>query len=584
MPMDAVCLGAVMNELSPRLVGARIDKIHQPERDEVILSLRGNLRLLLSASPGGSRLQFTSLGRENPASPPMFCMLLRRHLTNGKILALRQPPMERIVEIDISSADEMGEPTLRTLVLEAMGRGANLLLLDENRRILDCLHRISPDEATKRRLLPGLYYHPPAPQEKLSLLNTGGEERGRLLDAAPPELELDRWLIQTFAGFSPLVCRELVFLAVSGADARLCQLDSAQKERFLSVLDSFQTYISEGRTQPYILLRDGAPFDFSFFPITQYGNLAELRRMESFSALLDYFYGERESRESMRRKSAELTKAVSTARDRIARRLAQQGKELEATYDRDLFRRRGDILTANLHRMSRGMSSLTAEDFYDPENREVEIPLDSLLSPQENAARAYKSYTKAKTAAKILAEQITLGEAELSYLDSVQEELHRAEGERDLEEVRRELLDTGYLSRKKSGSRPKKMSLSGPREFSSSSGFLIQVGRNNRQNDELTLRSSEKGDLWLHAKKIPGAHVLIRSQGKVPDEKTVLEAASLAAYYSKGKDGGLVPVDCTLARFVKKPAGAKPGMVIYTGEKTISARPEEALLKSLSKG
>lgn len=582
MPLDAVCLTALKYELEPKIVGARIDRIYQPERDELVFALRSERggKLLLSANPSRPRVHLTALARENPAAPPMFCMLMRKHLLNGKIAALRQPPVERILELEIDTTDELGEPVRRTLAAEMVGRSANLILLDGERRIIDCLRRISPDDPTRRRVLPGLFYHLPPALDKRSLFKLGEGELRELLGTAPLEKTLDQWLLDTFAGLSPLVCREICQLGTGRTDSRLCELDRTERERFFHALTGFQTYVAEGRFTPWLLKKDGKGADFSYLPITQYGPAMELCRRESFSVLLDEFYGTKELQERIRQRGADLIRAATAARDRTARKLALQAKEYEATQGRERLRQMGDIVTANLYRMERGMAKLTAQDFFHPETAETEIRLDPLLTPQQNAARYYKDYNKAKNAEKFLSQQMKLGRTELEYLNSILEEIARAEGERELQEIRQEMADAGYLRRIGTGKKEKRVA-SRPRQFRSTAGFAIEVGKNNRQNDELTLKTAWKTDLWLHVQKIHGSHVIVHTEGKTPDERTVTEAAVLAAWYSQAREGQNVPVDYTPVKYVKKPAGGRPGMVIYTTYRTAYVTPEEETVKRL---
>ena len=583
MPMDAVCLGAVIAEVRAAALGARIDKIQQPARDQVVLLLPRGLRLLLNAGTNQPRLQLTGVLRENPAQPPMFCMLLRKHLTGAKIVDITQPEMERIAVLTLEGRDEMGELCRRALVLEAMGRQANLILLDGEGRIIDCLRRVDLESAEKRQVLPGMFYRlPPSQAGKRSPLSLGDGEFRTLLENAGAEEQADRWLLDTFYGLSPLACRELVYRACGTTDARMLELGAGQKDALCAAWDALLGRIRAGDYVPAMLLRDGKPMDYACFPIAQYENGAEMARYDSFSALLDDFYQKREQAERMRQLGHDLRQTAVSARDRVRRKLALQDKEYQATQNRDALRRAGDLITANLYRMERGARVLETEDYYEEGCPTVEIRLDPLLTPQQNAAKYYKNYNKAKTAEKMLAEQMEKGRVELDYLESILEELERAESEQDLREIRAELKDAGYIKQrageKKQIRRPLK-----PRAFLSSAGIPISVGRNNRQNDQLTCKDAAPGDLWLHTQKIHGSHVILHTGGKEPDEQSLRQAASLAAYYSKAREGQNVPVDYTPVRYVKKPGGARPGMVVYTTYRTVYVTPDEALVKALEK-
>lgn len=582
MPLDAICLTAVVEELRGALTGGRVDKIYQPGRDEVVLAVRGagaGYRLLLSANPSHPRAQLTALSRENPETPPMFCMLLRKHLTGGRILEITQPPMERVVEIALETTDELGDRARRTLVLEAMGRRSNLILLDGDGRILDCLRRVDAEMSAQRQVLPGLFYRLPPVQDKRDLCSASAQEREALLSAAPPERQIDQWLLDTFRGLSPLICRELAFQASGSADARICQLDSP--DSLLRRMEQLAETVEQRRFEPVLLVRDGKMADFSCVPILQYGPGTQLRRMSGFGEMLDEFYGQRETQERVRQKGQDLIRAVTNARDRTARKIALQEQELAATAGRDELRRKGDLITSNLWRMERGMTSLVTADFYDPEEREVSIALDPLLTPQQNAEKYYKNYRKARTAEQVLTVQLEKGRQDLEYLNSVLESIALAEGERDLQEIRQELVDTGYLRRPaKARDRGKRVS-SRPMEFRSTAGLRISVGKNNTQNDTLTCRLAHKSDIWFHTQKIHGSHVILWTEGAEPDLQSLNEAAVLAAWFSQARDGHQVPVDFTPVRFVKKPSGAKPGMVVYTTCQTAWVDPDESLVRRL---
>lgn len=556
MPLDALCLSGLVHELNGALSGARIDKIYQPGRDEVVLALRapgGNVKLLLSANPNHPRPQLTQLPRENPDAPPMFCMLLRKHLSGGRILSIAQPHLERVVEIRLEALDELGDRVERRLVLEAMGRHSNLILLDGEGRITDCLRRVDGDMSARRQVLPGLFYRLPPAQAKLDPTALDRGELERLLAAAPPQAQADQWLLDAFGGLSPLVCRELACRAGGSTDARLDAMGQEGRRRLLDGLEGLLKDVQENRFTPVMVTIDGRPKDFSFLPLEQYGSAAGLTPFPTFSQLLDQFYEQRENQERIRQRGQDLIRSVTNARDRLTRKLANQDRELTATLDRKRLRQYGDIITSNFHAMDKGMARLRATDFYDPEGREVEIPLDPLLTLQQNAAKYYKEYNKAKTAQRMLTIQMEKGRGELDYLNSVLENITLAEGERDLQEIRQELVDTGYLCRPSKAKGREKCASSKPMEFCSSAGLRIAVGKNNTQNDLLTCKLAAKGDIWLHTQKIHGTHVILFTQGRTPDPGSLQEAACLAAWFSQGRESGKVPVDYTPVKYVKKP-------------------------------
>ena len=576
MALDAICLQAVVEELRPQLLGLRIDKVQQPARDQVILLLRGNKRLLLNAGANAPRLQLTALSRENPAEPPMFCMLLRKHLVGARVAGLIQPALERLVRLELDVTDDFGQPGRRTLVLEAMGRRSNLILLDGEGRIIECLRRVDAEMSAQRQVLPGLYYQPPAATGRLPVTEETEAGFREKLSGTNPERQIDAFLLDHYFGLSPLLARELAFQAGGETGARIFQME--RPERLWEVFSGLVERASENRFTPVCLRREGRPLEFACVPIGQYGPGVEQTVYESFSALLDDFYESRERQERTRQRGAELIRTAATARDRLLRKLAQQEKDYAATQRRDQLRICGDLITANLYRMERGQSSLTCENYYDEQGGEVTISLDPLLTPQQNAAKYYKRYTKARTAERYLREQMEIARRDAAYLESVLEELRQGETEQDFADIRSELRESGFL--KKQGKKEPRRAAK-PREFRTSGGLRVLVGRNNRQNDQLTLRDADYRDLWLHTQKIHGSHVILCTGGQEADEDAIAEAAMIAAWYSQARESGNVPVDYTQVRNVKKPAGARPGMVIYQTCQTVNVTPREELVKAL---
>ena len=563
MAFDAFFLSAVLEEIRTKATGARVEKIHQPGRDSVLMLLRcegGREKLLFAPNPAAPRLHLTGASPENPPEPPMFCMLLRKHLMGARLSRITQPEMERCAVFWFDCTDEMGFPVQKRLVAELMGRTCNLYLLGADGRIIDCLRRIGLDETSKRPALPGLMYQEPEPVEKMSPAAADFEE---ILAGEGADLLCDR-LMDTLGGLSPLVCREAALFATGDCDARMGELPADGAERLRLFFEEHLRFPA-----PWLYTApDGTPRQFAFCPIRQYGGSTQA---ESFAKLLDSFYILKDRRDAMRQKSQAVRKTVSNLLQRVRRKLAVQEKELEATFDRERTRQLGDIVTANIHRIQRGQAVLQAEDFYDENMALIDIPLNVTLSPQQNAARFYKDYTRMKNAEKELTRQMELGEQEQQYLRSVLEELDRAETEAELDEVRRELQEGGYV-RAEGKKRIQKGKLS-PMRFESTDGYPIYVGRNNRQNDELTFKLARKDDIWLHASKVHGSHVIISCGGTKPPDDTVTQAAQLAAYYSESKGGQNLPVDVTPVKQVKKLPGAKPGMVIYHTYNTIYVNP-----------
>ena len=576
MPLDALCLSAVTRELSSLLPGSRVDKVQQPERDVVVLHLRGAagaVRLLLSAGTGTARVHLTREDRENPAEPPMFCMLLRKHLTGARLLSLEQPAWERMLLLTFACLDELGEASEKKLAVEMMGRNANLVLIDGAGRILDCLRKADPMSAPKRPLLPGLFYELPPAQEKPCLFETPAQDFLARFRGSDGSLPADEWLVRSFAGVSPLLARELAYRAAGDCGV---PLERTEAESLWKALEDLRRQAAA----PVLLLREGKPADFYCRPLGQYGTAAAMEVLPSFSELLDAFYTERERAAHRLQRSQALLKLVKNRRERAARKLAVRTEERRETGKRETWRQCGDLIKANLYHMRRGDTVLEAENFYDPENAVIQVPLEAKLSPQQNAARYYKLYAKAKNAEKVLAEQIAEAEQELEYLESVLAELELASGERDLSEIRQELTEQGYL---REGDRRKKRREAAPKplRFRTAAGALIQVGRNNLQNDWLTLKHAGKDDLWFHVQKAHGSHVVVACDAG--DRETVTAAAMLAAWYSSARQSANVPVDFTRVRFVRKPAGARPGMVIYTNQRTVYVTPERGAVERLEK-
>ena len=567
MAFDAFYLSCVLREIR-QLQDVRVEKIHQPSRDTVILHLRhreGREKLLFAANPAAPRLHLTGATPENPPEPPMFCMLLRKHLSGARLTGVEQLPMERCAIFTFDCIDEMGDLVSKKLVAELMGRTCNLYLLSPEGRIIDCLRRVGLDESTKRPALPGLNYQLPEKVEKQDPASLAEEDYVNLMRAAGADVLADR-LMDNLGGLSPLVCREAALFAAGETDARVESGDTTAVGQRLYLF--FQEHLRHP-TPCYYAQEDGIPKQFAFCPIRQYG---QYRTEECFSGLLDKYYTVRDRSDALRQKGQGLRKTVQNLVTRIRRKLAIQEKELEQTFDRERLRQLGDIVTANLHKIQKGQTVLEAEDFYDEEMKVIQIPISNILSPQQNAAKFYKDYARMKTAEKELTRQMELAEQELSYLLSVLEELNRAGSEQELEEIRLELQQGGYV-KSDGGKKRIKQSKLPPMRFESTDGFAIYVGRNNRQNDELTFKSARKDDIWLHAQKVHGSHVIIACGGRPVPDDTVTQAAQLAAYYAEAKGGQNVPVDVTPVKQVKKTPAGKPGMVIYHTYRTVIVNP-----------
>ncbi len=573
MPLDAITVSALTKELSDELVGGKIDKVQQPEKDLLLISLRSkgkNLKLVASAGTGGARLHITKNTLENPTEAPMFCMLMRKHLVGSKILSVTQPNNERMIVLELDTHDELGISSTKKLVCEMIGRSSNVILVGSDGRIIDCMRRAEFAGEGGRSMLPGMIYRLPPKQNKLDFFSASYEQIEEKLKTADYSRPADKVILDSFSGLSPLICRELSYRA--GGDC----------EQLPSYVRALKDTVEAQIFTPCMIMENDVPRDYSFMPIKQYGSESSVKAFDSFSELLDAFYSGRDKREQQRRRSQELKHSVKTARDRMLRKLASQSEELKRTENMDEVRKKAELVTANIYRLKKGDRSLKCQDYYDPECREILIELDPLKTPQQNSAALFKEYNKLKGAKEHLTVLIEQGEKQLDYLNSVLEELERAESEKDIAEIKQELTATGYLKKKKN-SKPEKIKKQAPLRFVSDDGFEILVGRSNSQNDELTTKLARRTDYWLHVQKVHGSHVIISCEGLEPSELALQQAASLAVYYSQGRDGGKTAVDYTMVRLVRKPSGAMPGKVIYTDYKTIIAESDEKLMERLRK-
>lgn len=576
MALDGIFLGHIGKEIEEIGLGAKVNQVHQPSRDELILSMhthKGNKKLLICARADSPRVSFTTHSAENPSVAPMFCMLMRKHLCSAKLSAVRQVYEERILFLEFDGSDILGDRTKITLVIEIMGKHSNCILLDEDGIIVDALKRIDMTLSSKRLVLPALRYELPPSQDKMSLSRYSAEDIvNRIFENT--DTTLDKAMLSSVMGVSPVVCRELAFCATGSSDKKICELTSQDKLLYMCQVSKLIETVKAHSGRP-CMLKDtaGKPFDVSFMNVTQYGSQARCFECESFSALLDEYYYQRDSLERMRMRSRDLSKLVSNNISRLSRKINAQMAELEKSKDREQLRINADLLQANLYRIEKGATVARVENFYDENMALIEIKLDPSKSPAQNAQRYYKEYAKAKTADKMLRIQIEKGQQELLYLESVADEIDRAESEKDLSQIRLELAAEGYIKQTKSKQKPPAQMP--PMEFTVADNFKVLVGRNNRQNDMLTLKTARKNDLWFHTKDIPGSHTILISEGREVTDDAIMEAARICAWHSKARESSQVPVDYTLVRFVSKPQGSPPGRVIYTDQHTVYVTPKE---------
>ena len=580
MALDGAFLRHIKQELEGQLLGSRVDKVYQPNREELLIAFRSReaaCKVLFSARANSARVHFTTIPLENPKQPPMLCMLLRKKLLGAKVVAIRQPELERLRHFDFDSINELGDHVTLTLTMEVMGRYSNIILSDEEGKIIDALKRVDAEMSSQRLVLPGLTYRLPPPQSKLCPLSTVSQQVVEALKALPRDMELSKGYLAVLQGVSPIVCRELAYRVGRGRELTVKTMDEEQLFRAGFFYQQMRDTVEEVSGKPYMAVNlQGKPMDFSFLEIHQYGTAAVVKEAESFSQLLDDFYRERDKQERMRVREQDLLKLLSTHSERLSRKIGVQRGELEQCADRDGLRVAGDLISANMYQLEKGAQSADLANFYEEDAPLVHIKLDPALTPSQNAQKYYKEYRKAKTAEEKLTEQISLAEQELEYLETVLDALARAETERDLSEIRAELQEQGYL-RKLRSKKEKPAAVSAPMKFTTSDGFTVLVGRNNRQNDKLTLKTANNNDIWFHTKNIPGSHTVLVTEGKAPTETAMTEAAQLAALHSRAKDSAQVPVDYTQIRNVSKPVGAKPGMVIYVNYKTIYVTPSQEI-------
>ncbi len=576
--MDGVFLHIVRNELMP-LVGSRVDKVYQPSREEIVISLRtprdGAKKLILSANSVSARVNITTAAFENPSQPPMLCMLLRKHLGSGRLMDIRQDGLERIICFDFECTNEIGDIVTNTLIAEIMGRHSNIILVRDG-RVIDSVKRITDDISSVRRILPNIEYEAPPREERLCLLDCSAGDVLSAIEGSPERLA--KKLTSVLEGVSPIFTRECAYYAAKDVDAVCAELSDSAKDRLKFILNRAKKALDGEAEFTVVSELSGRKKDFCFINIEQYSTGMLVSHCDSANGLLDSFFAAADRSERTKQRARDLLKLLMNSYERVSRRIELQKKELAECGEREVFRVCGDLLNANIYRLEKGQTKAELEDFYTGEMRVIQ--LDARLTPAQNAQKYYNEYRKLDTAEKMLTELIAKGEQELVYIDSVFDAVSRTEGEAELAEIRRELREQGYLRGGiKADEKVKKQSE--PLKFRSSDGFEILVGRNNVQNDRLTLKTAKATDIWLHTQGIAGSHVIIRTEGQVVPEQTLFQAAQLAAFHSKGRESSQVPVDYTAVKFVKKPAGAKPGMVIFTNNKTLFVAPDEELVNSL---
>ena len=580
MAFDAGMTAAVCAELSDTLVGAKIEKIYQPSADEIVLLCRGrggSRKLLLSASPSSARACMTELSRENPKTPPMFCMQLRKHLTGAMICAFRMYGFERVIETEFSAFDEMGFPCKKFLHTEIMGKYSNLIFTEEKngeKRVLGALKPVDFTTSSKRQVLAGMAYEMPPSQDKTNPLTENVAHFEAAVSAYPQGRTAEKFILDTFQGISPLIAREIAHKA--GALGKTIE-EIPRTDALWYALKAFREKISEKSFTPVMLCHEnGAPFEYAFCPISQYGTSIQIRNFPSFSAMFDAFFGARERAAAMRSRMRDMESIIGNAKNKLSRKIPQLKKELVECEEMEKFKLWGDLITASIYMLNKKAAFCEVTNYYSEELETVKIPLDSKLTPSQNAARYYKKYTKLKTARSILTEQIAKAKEELSYLESVEEAMARVENEEDVLGIRMELVISGYASKNGATAKQKDRTDKAIRAYHTSLGREFYVGRNNMQNDYITTKLAKRSDWWFHVKGGHGSHaIMVCEIGEDPDARDFTEVAEAAAYYSGLREGSNVAVDYTEVRNVKKPSGSAPGKVVYYTNYTAYVNPKK---------
>lgn len=574
MAFDGIAVSFLARELNDILKDGRVDKVLQPEYDEIVLGVRAggkNLKIVLSASSSNPRVHITFAQKDNPEKAPMFCMLLRKHLLGGKVIGVSQPDFERVVEFRIESRDEMRDVSEKRLIVEIMGRVGNIILVDSAGRVLGSIKHVDFSVSKLRQLIPGMMYEMPPSQGKINPISASrGEIAQKLL---PYSMGADKFILETFTGIGPMSAREIAYLAFGRTDVLCETLSKEEKEKFSEFLAAYFEKLKEGNYRPVLVYKEeNKVYDFSAIDISQYEGAMTVKPIESLNRAAYEFFTERDFHERITQKSSALMHFIDTNIQRCQKKLAIQRQKMKDCETKDENKIMGDLITANLYRIKDGDKFAEVENFYDG-MKPLKIKLKPDLTPSQNAQRYYKIYQKLKTAEIVTARQIELAHEEAEYLESVKESLLLAESELEINELKNELAEQGYRVKKPERSKNAKQ-VSKPLEFKLSDGFTAYVGRNNMQNDALTLRMSSRTDLWFHTKYIHGSHTVIKTDGKMPSDDVIVEAAKICAYYSKARNSANVPVDYTMVKNVKKPSGAKPGMVIYDNYNTVNVKPE----------
>ncbi len=585
MAFDGITVSAIKAEIEDKILGGRIDKVYQPEKDEIILGIRSMgqaYKLLLTSNASNPKFHFTQTNPSNPMTPPLFCMVMRKHLQSGKIIKIEQPDFDRILNIYVESLNELGDYSVKKLVLEIMGRHSNIILTDENNTILDCIKHIGHDTSSVREVLPGREYTLPPSQCKINTLELDNNNFNEVLENNP-SFEIQSVIYKNYTGISPIAASEICYRANVNGSTPVEALTDIQKEIVFNKFAELVEDIKANRFYPESITNEkGKTIDFSPIEMTQFNGL-EIKKYTSISKLIESFYANRDFAYRIGQKTQDLRKLITQNIERCIRKKDIQMQTLRSIKNRDELRLKGELLTANIYSIKKGMTTVELPNYYSENQELVAIELDSNKTPSENAQKYYKAYNKAKRTFEALKDQIKSNDEELAYLESVLTSVNNCTDEQDVKEIRRELREEGYVKKVKN-QKDKSKKHSVPLHFISQDGFDIYVGKNNIQNDELTLKFARPRDIWMHTKNIPGSHVIIVANGQTIPDTTLNEGAMLSAFYSKAKNSSKVPVDYTEKKNVKKPNGSKPGFVIYETNKTAYITTSEEEIKKIRRG
>ncbi len=590
MALDGIVTKSLVNELNNILVGGRVDKIFQQEKDEILINIRSkgfNYKLLISASSNNPRFYLTDYSKTNPESPPMFCMLLRKHLSGGTILNIEQYKMDRIIFIDISSLDELGQSSEKRLIIEIMGKHSNIMLVEKSSyKIIDSIRRVTQDMSRVRQILPGLIYEYPPTNDKVNPLYSTVEEFNQFIKTEKDNTPIFKFFYFNYLGLSPLISKEICFMANIHSKRPIESLDKNEISNLYSSFKSIMENVLNSNFNPLYITSDKSKDILAFYALDlkQFGE-KDKWFISSISELLDIVYKRKDIGHRIGQRSQSIKKAVSVKLERSINKLEKQNIELEESKEREIYKIYADLISANIHKIKAGSEEIQVENFYDENMALISIPLDRKISAPLNAQKYYKKYSKLKTANNLLQKEIPETKNEILYLENVLMSIENATEIKELNEIKEELIEEGYIKdpNKNSKKKKKQESLSKPHKYISQDGYNIYVGKNNKQNDYLTLKFAQKDDLWLHVYNMPGSHVIVQKKdGEVPDT-TIEEAAALAAHFSSGKNGSHVPIAYTERKNVKKPKGAKTGMVIFSNYKTLTITPTEEWINSIKK-